>query len=131
MQKLIIRWLINAAALWVAITFVPGIQAQGGWGALLVLAAIFGLVNALLRPLLNVLTCPLIILTLGLGTLLINTLLFWLSGWVGSQFGVGFTVEGFWPAFFGSLIVTLVSLILTLLVKDELEGKRRREHRWA
>jgi putative membrane protein len=131
MQKLIIRWLINAVALWVAITFVPGIHAQGEWGALLVLAVIFGLVNALLRPLLNVLTCPLIILTLGLGTLLINTLLFWLSGWVGAQFGVGFTVEGFWPAFFGSLIVTLVSLILTLLVKDELEGKRRQERKWA
>lgn len=131
MQKLIIRWLINAVALWVAITFVPGIHAQGGWLAILALAVIFGLVNALLRPVLSVLTCPLIILTLGLGTLLINTLLFWLSGWVGAQFGIGFTVDGFWPAFFGSLIVTLVSLILTLLVKDELEGKRRHEQRWA
>ena len=131
MQKLIIRWLINAVALWVAITFVPGIHAQGGWVAILGLAVIFGLVNALLRPVLSVLTCPLIILTLGLGTLLINTLLFWLSGWVGAQFGVGFTVDGLWPAFFGSLIVTLISLILTLLVRDELEGKRRHEQRWA
>ena len=124
MQKLITRWVINAIALWVAITFVPGIQAQPSWAGLFGLALIFGLVNALLRPLLNLLTCPLLILTLGLGTLLINTLLFWLSGLIGQQFGVGFTVSGFWPAFFGALVTTLVSIILTLLVKDELKGKK-------
>ena len=121
MQKLVIRWVINAIALWVAITFVPGIQAQPSW------AGIFGLANALLRPLLNFLTCPFLILTLGLGTLLINTLLFWLSGIIGNQFGIGFTVAGFWPAFFGALITTLVSIALTLLVKDELAGKRKKE----
>jgi putative membrane protein len=64
---------------------------------------------------------------LGLGTLLINTLLFWLSGIIGNQFGIGFTVAGFWPAFFGALITTLVSIALTLLVKDELAGKRKKE----
>jgi putative membrane protein len=90
----------------------------------LALAVIFGLINALLRPLIEVLTCPLIILTLGLGTLLINTLLFWLSGLIGQQFEVGFTVDNFWAAFFGALVVTLVSTILTLLVKDELKGRR-------
>lgn len=124
MTKLIIRWVINAIALWVAITFVPGIQAEPSWVGIIVLAFIFGLVNALLRPLLTLLTCPLLILTLGLGTLLINTLLFWLAGLIGNQFGVGFTVAGFWPAFFGSLIVSLVSIILTLLIKDELQSKR-------
>ena len=124
MQKLIIRWVINAIALWVAITFVPGIQAQSSWVGLFGLALIFGLVNALLRPLLNLLTCPLLILTLGLGTLLINTLLFWLSGLIGNQFGIGFTVDGFWSAFFGALVTTLVSIILTLFVKDELKGKK-------
>lgn len=127
MQKLILRWVINAAALWVAITFVPGIQARPSWAGIFGLALIFGLVNALLRPLLNFLTCPFLILTLGLGTLLINTLLFWLSGVIGAQFGFGFTVGGFWPAFFGALITTLVSVILTLLVKDELEGRRKKE----
>jgi len=127
MQKLILRWLINAVALWIAIVFVPGINAQPSWAGIFGLALIFGLVNALLRPLLNLLTCPFLILTLGLGTLLINTFLFWLSGVIGSRFGVGFTVDGFWPAFFGSLIVTLVSIALTLLVKDELEGKRKKE----
>jgi putative membrane protein len=127
MTKLIIRLIINAIALWVAITFVPGIHAQPSWIGIFGLALIFGLVNALLRPLLSLLTCPLLILTLGLGTLLINTLLFWLSGIIGNQFGFGFTVDGFWPAFFGALIVTLVSMILTLFVKDELEGKRKEE----
>lgn len=127
MWKLIIRWVINAAALWVAITFVPGIQAQPSWTGIFGLALIFGLVNALLRPVLNLLTCPFLILTLGLGTLLVNTFLFWLSGLIGARFGVGFTVDGFWPAFFGSLIVTLVSVALTLLLKDELAGKRKQE----
>ncbi|MBI4771413.1 MAG: phage holin family protein, partial [Chloroflexi bacterium] len=122
MQRLILRWIINAIALWVAIRFVPGIHMQASWLAILGLAFIFGLVNALLRPLLKLLTCPLLILTLGLGTLLINTLLFWLSGLIGNQFGIGFTVDGFWPAFLGALVVSVVSVVLTLLVKDELEG---------
>lgn len=125
MTKLIIRLVINAIALWVAITFVPGIYAEPSWLNIFLLALIFGLVNALLHPLISLLTCPLLILTLGLGTLLINTLLFWLTGLIGNQFGVGFTVDGFWPAFFGALIVTLVSTILTLFVKDELKGRKK------
>jgi putative membrane protein len=127
MMKLILRWAINAVALWVAITYIPGIHAQGGWMSLLGLALIFGFVNALFRPLLKFLTCPLIILTLGLFILLINTLLFWLSGLIGQYLGVGFTVDGFWPAFFGSLVVSVVSMVLTMLVKDDLEN--RHEHR--
>jgi putative membrane protein len=123
MMRLILRWAINAVALWVAITYIPGIHAQGGWMSLLGLAVIFGFVNALFRPLLKFLTCPLIILTLGLFILLINTLLFWLSGLIGQYLGVGFTVDGFWPAFFGSLVVSLVSMVLTMLVKDDLENR--------
>lgn len=127
MTKLIIRLVINAIALWVAITFVPGIHAEPSWVGIFGLALIFGLVNALLHPLISLLTCPLLILTLGLGTLLINTLLFWLSGLIGNQFNIGFTVDGFWPAFFGALIVTLVSTILTLFVKDELKGRKKED----
>jgi putative membrane protein len=130
MMRLVLRWAINAVALWVAITYIPGIHAQGGWISLLGLALIFGFVNALFRPLLKFLTCPLIILTLGLFTLLINTALFWLSGLIGQYFGVGFTVAGFWPAFFGSLVVSLVSMVLTVLVKDDLEYRpaHRQKH---
>lgn len=124
MLKLILRLIINAIALWIAITFVPGIRAEPSWVGIFGLALIFGVVNALLRPLLELLTCPLLILTLGLGTLLINTLLFWLSGLIGNQFGIGFSVDGFWPAFFGALIVSLVSIILTLFLKDEFKGRK-------
>ncbi len=126
MTKLVLRWAINAFASWVAITYVPGIdEAKTGWLPIIGLALIFGLVNALLRPLIVLLTCPLIILTLGLGTLLINTLLFWLAGVVGNEFGIGFTVDGFWPAFFGALVVSVISTVLTLLLKDDSEGRRR------
>ena len=93
------------------------------WLSFLWLAVIFGLINAFLRPLLKALTCPLIILTLGLGTLLINTLLFYLAGLVGTNFGVGFTVDGFVPAFLGALIVSVVSFVLNLVFKEELKKK--------
>ena len=130
MTRLILRWAINAVAIWVAITYVPGIHpAQTGWVPILGLALIFGLANALLRPLIELLTCPLLILTLGLGTLLINTLLFWLSGVIGNQWNIGFTVDGFWPAFLGALVVTIVSIVLTLLLHDEMSGRRRRQQR--
>ncbi len=128
MTRLILRLAINAVALWAAINFVPGIHADElSWPAILGLALIFGLVNALVRPLIELLTCPLIILTLGLGTLLINTLLFWLTGLIGSRFDIGYTVDGFWPAFLGALVVTLVSVVLTLLLRDESRPRRRKE----
>ena len=156
MQKLILRLVINAIALWIAISFVPGIHSEGSLSAILqlfsgapltqteinaaaaglmavfALAFIFGLVNALVRPIITFLTCPLIVLTLGLGTLLVNALMFWLtsvvSTFVGDQLGytIGFTVDGFWPAFFGALVVSLVSIGLSLFLKDPLEGRRRR-----
>jgi len=130
MTKLILRWAINAVALWVAVTYVPGInETQTGWLPIIGLALIFGLINALLRPLLELLTCPLIVLTLGLGTLLINTLLFWLTGLIGGYFGFGFTVQDFWAAFFGALVVSVISVVLTLLLKDELGSRSRQRAR--
>lgn len=128
MTKFFLRWAINAIALYAAVAILrgSGIDPQStNWLSIIWLALIFGLVNALLRPLLKVLTCPLIILTLGLGTLLINTLLFWLAGLIGTYFGVGFTVDGFWPAFLGALIVTVVSFLLSIMLRDELHGRRR------
>ena len=123
MNKFIIRWVINAIALYAAVVIVPSIQVQTTlseqWMAIVLLALVFGLLNALLRPLLLLLTCPLIILTLGLGTLLINTLLFYLTGLIGAQFGWGLSIPGFWDAFLGALVVSFVSIILNLLVKDE------------
>lgn len=120
MNRFVLRWLINAVSLYAAVALVPGIVAQStNWLSFIWLALIFGLLNALLRPLLKLLTCPLILLTLGLFTLVINTFLFWLAGLVGTNFGIGFTVAGFWPAFWGGLIVSVVSVALTLIFKDE------------
>jgi putative membrane protein len=128
MTRFILRWAINAAALYAAIAILPGVDLPEGasWPSLIWLALIFGLVNALIRPLLKFLTCPLIFLTLGLFVLVINTLMFALTGWIGSQFGVGFILAEpwFWNAFLGGLIVSLVSLVLTGVLKDELRKKR-------
>ena len=124
MTKFILRWVINAIALFLAVYLVPGVSLQGGWASLIWLALIFGLINAFLRPLLKLLTCPLIVLTLGLFTLLINTFLFWLTSQVGQAFGIGFTISGFWPAFLGGLVVTVVSVVMSLILKDELKGRR-------
>ena len=112
MKKLIIRLLINALSLYAAIALLnnSGITPQtDNWISFIWLALIFGLINAVLKPILTVAGCPFIILTLGLGSLLINTLLFYIAGQIGTRFGVGFTVDGFWPAFWGALIVSVVS----------------------
>jgi putative membrane protein len=123
--SLLLRWLINAVAIWAALELVDGIDPVAeGPGAIFAVALIFGLVNALIRPIVALLTCPLIILTLGLGTLLINTAMFWLAGEIGARLGVGFTVDGFWPAFWGALVVSLVSAILSAMLGG---GKRDRD----
>jgi putative membrane protein len=124
MTKFILRWTINAIALFLAVYFVPGINLEGEWTSIIWLALIFGLINAFLRPLLKLLTCPLIFLTLGLFSLLINTFLFWLTGQVGGAFGIGFTIEDIWAALLGGLVVTVVSVVLSLILKDELKHKR-------
>ncbi|GAB4401484.1 MAG: phage holin family protein [Anaerolineales bacterium] len=120
MNRFLVRLLINAIALFAAVNLVPGIEAlSDSWLSYLGLALIFGFLNALLRPLLKFLTCPLILLTLGVFTLVINTFLFWLTGALGAAFGIGFTVDGFWPAFLGGLITSLVSVVLAMFIKED------------
>lgn len=111
--------LVNTAALFVAAWLVPGIRHDGSLLNLLIVALLFGLVNSLLRPLLTLLTCPLILLTLGLFSLVINALMLMVTGWLSGQLGLGFHVDGFWAAFVGGLIVGLVSVALSLVVHDE------------
>lgn len=120
-MKLIIRWLIAGLALFAAAWLVPGITVESdGWAVYAVMAVILGLVNAVVRPILKFLTCPLIVLTLGLFVLVINGLTFWLASSIAvNWFDVGFYVDGFWPAFLGALIVSIVSVILSALVKEE------------
>jgi putative membrane protein len=122
-MKLLIRWVITAFALFVAAWLVPGIQVErNAWAIYAVMAVIVGLVNAFIRPLLKLLTCPLIILTLGLFSLIINGLSLWIAARIANEvFNVGFFVENFWAAFLGALIVSIVSVILSALVKDEEE----------
>jgi len=130
-MKFIIRLAINMVALYVAIVLLPKyILYQGNWIDIIWLALIFGLVNAILRPPFKALSCLLIVLTLGLFILVINTLLFALTGWVGSQFGVGFELAApwFWSAFLGSLVTTAVSLVLSLILRNELKGRRLKKH---
>jgi putative membrane protein len=114
MRSLLLHWILNAAALWVAAAIVPGLDFHGGLGRLLLVAAVFGIVNSLLRPLLTILTCPLILLTLGLFMLVINALMLMITGWLSESWSLGFTVSGFWAAFFGGLVVGLVSMVLSL-----------------
>lgn len=117
----ILRWLIVALALVVAAWIVPGIEVSGeGWLAVLVTAAVLSILNLILRPILVLLSCSLIILTLGLFMLVVNALVLWLAAWISEEiFEVGFTVDGFWPAFFGGIIVSIVSFILNgILIGD-------------
>ena len=107
--------LINAGALYLAIWLLrPNIVMQeNAWYAYIVLGLIFGLVNTLIKPFVMFVSCPLIILTLGLGTLLVNTVLFLLTGWLGSVVNFGFVIpeNSLWYAFLGALIVSFVSFI--------------------
>lgn len=109
----VLRVLINAAAIYLAATIVPGIEVRDvltALGAGLVL----GLINAVVRPVLVVLTLPVTILTLGLFLFVLNALCLWLT----AQLVKGFEVQGFWPALLGALLISVVSWILTAFVSD-------------
>ncbi len=136
MDRLLLRIAINALAIYVAVGtgWIPGIMPENTqWWAFALLGVVFGAVNLLVRPILKLLTCPLIIVTLGLFTLVINGFLFWLTGLIGSQFGFGFTLveggQGILAAFLGGLVVGVVNMVLTLAFRRELKGEhRRKEH---
>jgi putative membrane protein len=113
-RSVLLHWALNAAALWIATMLIPGLDFDGGVGRLLLVAAVFGIVNSTLRPLLTILTCPLIVLTLGLFTLVLNALMLLVTGWLSESWDLGFTVSGFWSAFFGGLVVGLVSMVLSM-----------------
>jgi putative membrane protein len=110
----LLRLLINAAALWVAIQLVDGIEHRGSWWSLLFVALVFGVLNASVRPLLKLLSLPIIILTLGLFMFVINALMLMLTAWVSGLLNLDFYVDGFVDAFIGGLIVTVVGLALSL-----------------
>ena len=114
----LIRLLVNAAALWVATRLVPGVSFDGGALPFLGVALVFGVVNAFIRPVLKLLTFPLILVTLGLFALVVNGLMLWLTSSLSASLGLGFHVSGFWAAFWGAIVVSLTSLVLSLLIRD-------------
>ncbi|MFH1446707.1 MAG: phage holin family protein [Chloroflexota bacterium] len=120
-MKFILRWLIIVAALFLATWIVPGIDVTGNaWIVFSIMAVILGLVNAVVRPVLKFLACGLIFLTMGLFTLVINAVVFMLASYIAVDwFGVGFYVDNFWSALLGSLIVSIVSLILGNILKED------------
>jgi putative membrane protein len=125
MNKFLLRWVINCLAIYAAVNLVPGIEWTNDWISILVLGLILTLVNAIVRPLAKFVGCLPIILTLGLFTLVINAFLFWLTGQIGLAFDMGFIVDGFWPALLGGLVVSAVSLVMGMILRDELKGKRK------
>jgi len=113
----VVRVLINAAALWIAVRIVPGVSYSGGWLGLLGVALIFGFVNTVVGMTAKVLTFPLIFVTLGLFIFVINGLMLWLTSAVSGTLGLGFRVAGFWPAFWGALVVTIVGAAARMIIR--------------
>jgi putative membrane protein len=117
----IIRTAVTAVAVLVASWLVDGIVVGGDSttkkiGTLLVVAVIFGLINAVLKPIIETIGCAFYILTLGLIGLIVNALLFMFTSWIAGKLGLPFEVMGFWPAFWGAIIVTIVSWVLSLVL---------------
>ncbi|MGI5212431.1 phage holin family protein [Plantactinospora sp. CA-290183] len=120
---LLVRLVINAVALWITSLLVPGIDVTGrsGWEnalTLLVVAVIFGVVNAVLKPIIHVVGCVFYVLTLGLFALVVNALLFLLTDWLAHLFDLPFQVDGFWPAFWGAIVMAVVSWLISVVVPE-------------
>jgi putative membrane protein len=117
-MRLILRILINAAALWVAVHFVSGIHFTGSTTSLLGVALVFGILNAIVRPILFFFSLPLLIVTLGLFTFVLNAIVLLLTSALSSRMGLGFSVDGFGAAFWGAIVISVVSIVLSLFVRD-------------
>ena len=115
LRALVAKFLITMAALWVADALVSGIRI-GGWQSYAAMAVVFGLANAFAKPFLTFITCPLIVLTLGLFLLVLNAAIFGLSAWVAAQAGADVTVAGFGAALLGAVIVSVTTWLLSLVV---------------
>ena len=119
-----IQTVINAVAIWVAAWAIPGIHlGDGSTGdtikTLVIVAVIFGIVNAIIKPIIKLLSLPLIILTLGLFVFIVNALMLELTSWLADKFNLSFHVENFfWDAVFGALIITFVSMLLSFIKTD-------------
>jgi len=130
MKGLIIRWLFLTVAILVAAHLIEGIEVKGFWSAVFA-AAILGVLNALFRPILIILTLPINILTLGLFTFVINAILIMMVSGVAG----GFEVHGFWSALFGSLVISVVSWLLSSFINEQgrvgyIDLRKRKDGKW-
>jgi putative membrane protein len=122
-MRFLIRLVVTAVALWVATLLVSGISVSGRSAVvnaltLLAVAVIFGIINAVLKPLIKLVGCLFYVLTLGLISLVVNGLLFWLTGWLAGKLNLPFHVSGFWAGFWGAIIVAVVSWLINLIIPD-------------
>lgn len=128
MVGLLVRLAISAVALWITTLVVPGIDVTGSSAGrnaltLIIVAAIFGLINAVLKPIIQVVGCVFYILTLGLFALVVNALLFLLTDWIASELDLPFEIDGFWPAFWGAIVMAIVGWLISLVIPDRWEGR--------
>ena len=127
-MRWVVRLLAGAVALAVAAGLIDGISVGPGTDServltLLAVAAIFGLVNAIVRPIVRLISLPLFILTLGLFTFVVNALMLMLTAWIGDQFDLAFEVDGFWAALLGALVISVVTFVINVLLPDKYEGR--------
>ncbi|HEX9108082.1 MAG TPA: phage holin family protein [Longimicrobiales bacterium] len=118
-MKFLVRLIVTAIALWVAVQVIPGLEYHGGPFGLVGVALVFGIINALVRPILLLLTCPLVVLTLGLFLFVLNGILLWIAAACSSFLGISFQVHGIVPAILGGLVIGLVSMVLNVFVREK------------
>jgi putative membrane protein len=128
-MRFILRLLANAGALAIATWLLSGITLTAETTerkvlTLLVVALIFGIVNAIVKPIFTLVTAVAVVLTLGLFLIVINALMLWLTSWLSGLFDLGWSVSGFWPALFGSIIVSIISFVLNAFIPDRDEERR-------
>lgn len=128
-MRLLLRLAVSAVALAVATAVVPGIELTTGSLSskvltLVAVALIFGVVNAVLKPIVKVVGCAFYVLTLGLIALVVNGLLLWLTSWVAGKLSLPFHITGFWPAFWGAIIVSVVGWLLGIGIRDKPEQEQ-------
>lgn len=117
-MRFLLRLIVTAIAVWVAVKLIPGLHYAGGPLGLLGVAAVFGVVNALVRPVLLMLTCPFVVLTLGLFLFVLNGILLWITSLLSRAIGISFHVDGILAAILGGLVIGLVSMLLNVFVRD-------------
>ncbi len=126
-MKLILRLVLNACAIYLAVYLIPGIKLSqsDAWWTYIIFGLVLGLLNGLIKPLIKFLTCPLILLTLGLFNLIINTVLLYAANRVSSIFDSGLDIDSFWSALLGAIIISVVNVLFDGLIKDSKKKKKK------